>query len=329
MFDAFVLAAGLGTRLRPLTEVVPKPLVPVCGVPLLAWSLALAARHGLRDVVVNAHWLAPQLEAWAGEREGCRVTVVTEPVLLGTGGGLAQVADRMAHRFAVLNADVLHDVDLAALVAAVPAGGAAMALRSAPDADRYGLVTANQRGRVVQLVNVARATPDGPVADDTHFTGIHAMDRDTLAHIPPGLQCVVRTAYRALVPERRVAGVRYDGPWLDAGDPAADLDANLDVLCGRARFTLDPFPRAGWARDLHGRTWGDPALVAGARVVGPAWVGRGARIGRGATLTRCVIGAGAAVAPGVSLTDAVLWDHAQVDADGARRIAWPGGQWPA
>ena len=94
MFQAFILAAGLGARLRPLTEEVPKPLVPVCGVPLLAYSLALAARHGLREVVVNAHWLADQIEAWAGDREGCRVAVATERELLGTGGGLAQLAER-------------------------------------------------------------------------------------------------------------------------------------------------------------------------------------------------------------------------------------------
>ncbi|MCA9495193.1 MAG: NTP transferase domain-containing protein, partial [Myxococcales bacterium] len=118
MHQAFVLAAGLGTRLRPLTEHRPKPLVPVCGVPLLSWSLALCARHGLRDVVVNAHWLAEQVEAWSGEREGVRVTVVTEREILGTGGGLRNVADALAERFVVLNGDVLHAVDLGALLGA-------------------------------------------------------------------------------------------------------------------------------------------------------------------------------------------------------------------
>ncbi len=318
-----MLAAGLGTRLRPLTEQVPKPLVPVCGVPLLAYSLALAARHGLSDVVVNAHWLAEQVEAWAGEREGCRVAVVTEPELLGTGGGLAAVAERMAPRFVVLNADVLHGVDLTALLAAVPDGGAAMALRPDPDAARYGIVAADAAGRVARLTTVAVADPVGALDESTHFTGIHALDRDALALVPPGPQCIVRTAYRALVPQRRVAGVRYGGIWLDAGDPAAYLDANLAVLdlADRSILGLDPFPRAGWARTADGVEHGDRALVDGVTVTGPAWVGPGARIRRGAALHRCVVGAGAEIAG--NLRECVVWDGAAATGDHHRATLTP------
>jgi mannose-1-phosphate guanylyltransferase len=314
-FDAFVLAAGLGTRLRPYTERRPKPLVPVCGVPLLAWSLALAAHHGLRRVVVNAHWLGDQLDAWAGAHEGCDVTVVHEPILLGTGGGLRNVAEQLASPFVVLNADVLHAVDLQALRAAVPAGGAAMALRPDPHAARYGIVAADAEHRVVRLTSVATA-PGEPVALDTHFTGIHALDRAALDLVPPGAQCIVRTAYRALVPDRRVAAIRYAGAWLDAGDPAAYLDANLAVLAGRVAHPLDPWARAGWARRPDGVEVGDPALIGGARVEGPAWIGPGAKIRRGARIANSVVGADAAVA-GV-LTNSVVWDGAHTD--GGHRI---------
>ena len=318
-FDVFVLAAGLGTRLRPLTEIAPKPLVPVCGVPLLSWSLALAAHHGLRRAVVNAHWLGEQLEAWSGEREGVHVTVVQEPEILGTGGGLRNLADRMAPTFVVLNADVLHAVDLGRLRAAVPAGGAAMALRPDPDAARYGIVAADAADRVVRLANVALATGD-PVDVTTHFTGIHALDREALALVPPGFQCIVRTAYRALVPARRVGAIRYEGAWLDAGDPEAYLDANLAVLDGKVAHPLDPWARAGWARRPDGTEVGDPELVRGATVVGPAWIGPGARIGRGATLSRVVIGAGAEVPAAAELVDSVVWDGATARS-GQRRIA--------
>ncbi|MEZ4235355.1 MAG: nucleotidyltransferase family protein [Myxococcota bacterium] len=325
MATAFVLAAGLGTRLRPLTEHRPKPLVPVCGVPLLAYSLANCAVHGLRDVIVNAHWLHEQIEAWAGEREGVRVTVSTErPDILGTGGGLVAVADQLAERFAVLNADVLHDVDLTALLDAVPAGGAAMALRPDPDAARYGVVAADAEGVVVQLTSVAQAEAAGEVARDTHFTGIHAMDRAALAHVPAGFACIVRTAYKALVPARKVRGVRYPGLWLDAGDPAAYLDANLEVLRTAPALPLDPFARAAWAR-TGGREVGDAAIVRGATVQGAAWIGAGAEIGAGAVLEDCVIGEGAVVAPGARLREVVVWDGARVDGDRARGVVHDGG----
>lgn len=323
MHDAFVLAAGLGTRMRPLTAHRPKPLVPVCGVPLLAYSLALCARHGLRDVIVNAHWLHEQVERWAGEWEGVRVTVSTElPEVLGTGGGLKKVADRMAPVFVVLNGDVLHEVDLTRLRDAVPPGGAAMALR--PDGDaapRYGVVAADASGTVVRLTSLASAEAEGEVRDDTHFTGIHALSREALDHVPDGVACIVRTAYAALVPGRRVGSVRYRGPWLDAGDPASYLDANLAVLSGKVLSALDPLPRAAFGR-IGVHLQGSPQ----AAVDGCCWVGPGARIGRKVILKDAVVGAGAVVPDGTVLKRTVVWDNAEVPrGEYDRAIVYEGG----
>lgn len=328
MVTAFVLAAGLGTRLRPLTEHRPKPLVPVCGVPMLAYALAACRRFGLTDVIVNAHWLADQIEAWSGEREGVRVSVSTErPDVLGTGGGLKRVADRLADRFAVLNADVLHDVDLRTLIDAVPDGGAAMALRRDPEhAPRYGVVAADAAGRVVELTTVASAPATGAVDRSTHFTGIHAMDRAALELVPDGFACVVRTAYRKLVAERRVAGIVAEGPWLDAGDPEAYLDANLTVLRGEARVGLDPFARAGYAITADGREYGDRSLVArAAHVEGPVWIGPDATIGRDASLARAIVGPGGYVASGAALDEVVVWDGERAEGTLRRAIVHPGG----
>ena len=327
MNSAFVLAAGLGTRLRPLTEHHPKPLVPVCGVPLLAYSLASCAKYGLRDVLVNAHWLPEQIEAWSGEHEGVRVTVSTElPAVLGTGGGLKRVERDLAPIFVVLNGDVLHDVDLGALIAAVPPGGAAMALRRDPEnAPRYGVVAADAENTVVELTSVARAEPEGAVDRATHFTGIHALSRATLAHVPDGFACIVRTAYKALVPDRRVGAIRYDGVWLDAGDPEAYLDANLQVLTGQIALPLDPFARAAYARTGTGAVTGDPAVIDGVTVNGPVWIGPGAKIGRGVTLDGVVVGAGATVRDGANLRETVIWDGQTADGQLLRSIVFPGG----
>jgi NDP-sugar pyrophosphorylase family protein len=325
-YDAFILAAGLGTRLRPLTDHRPKPLVPVCGVPMLAYALASCANHGLSRVVVNAHWLSERVEAWAGVREGVLVDVSTEtPDILGTGGGLRRVREQLAPRFVVVNADVIGDVDLRRLRDAVPFRGAAMALRRDPEnAPRYGVVAADATGHVVELSKVARAEPDGEVDRTTHFTGIHAMDRDALEHIPDGFSCVVRTAYRALVPERRVAAVLHAGTWLDIGDPTAYLDANLAILAGGLALPLDPHARAAWARDARG-THGDAAALGRATVEGWGWVGRGARLGR-AVISRSIVGEGAIVPDGAVLVDSVVWDGAQVPPGTYHRpIQYPGG----
>lgn len=308
MFDAFVLAAGFGTRLRPLTEHRPKPLVPVCGVPLLSYALAHCARHGLREVVVNAHHLAHQLEPWAGEREGVNVAISVEPDILGTGGGLKHVAGRLAERFVVVNGDVLTDVDLSALRAAVPAGGAAMALRAVPGAGGYGVVAADAGGTVVHLTSLAKAGE--PVRTDTHFTGIHAMDRAALDRVPEGFACVVRTAYTALVPERKVVGVLHEGLWLDLGTPSAYFDACFAVLDRKVRPPLDPFPRAAWARS-GGYAMGDREAIATARVEDDAWIGTGAEVS-GARIRHSIVGEGARLARGVDLVDCVVWDGVTV-----------------
>lgn len=319
MARAFVLAAGLGTRLRPLTEEVPKSLVPVCGVPLLAYALATCAKHGLRDVVVNAHWLAEQVSAWEGEREGVRVTVsVEQPLVLGTGGGLKHAAHLLDDRFVVLNADVIHDVDLGTLLGATPPGGAVMALRrDAVRAERYGVVAADDTGTVVRLATVASAPARGTVPTDTFFMGIHALDRATLDLVPGGAADIVRTAYEMLVPERKVRAIVDGGPWLDTGDLATYLEANLAILRRTVVTALDPHPRAAFARDGAGRETGDARIVSGA-AAGAVWVAPEARVdGR---IEEAVIGRGARVPSGADLRRVVVWDGVEVP-PGAHRDA--------
>jgi mannose-1-phosphate guanylyltransferase len=316
MVEAFILAAGFGTRLRPLTENLPKPLVPVCGVPMLAYALAQCAHFGIEKVVVNAHWKAEALAQWGGEHEGCQVSISEElPDILGTGGGLHRVREQLAERFVVLNGDVLNDVDLDALKAAIPDGGGVLALRAhEQDAARYGIVAADESGTLVELRDIAGAEPRGSVARDTHFTGIHAMDRSMLKLVEPGFSCIIRSAYKALVPQRRICGLRHKGVWLDIGDPTMYLDANLEVLSGRVRLYLDPRERA--ARFIEGE---EGALH------GPVWIGEGARIAEGVTLQRTVIGAGATVAAGASLEDCVVWDGAEVPSGRHYRAVFYGG----
>lgn len=309
---AFVLAAGLGTRLRPLTEHRPKALVPVGGAPMLDWALAHLRRHGHDRVVVNAHHHAAALVAWGRDR-GVEVSVERE--ILGTGGGLRHARPHLAERFVVVNADVLSDVDLGALLARVPAGGAAMALRAHGDAARsYGVVAADASGHVVRLVDVARAEAQGPIAADTHFTGLHALDRAALDLVPDGFSCIVRTAYRALVPQRRVAALRHEGTWIDVGDPAAYLAANLAVLGTRVPLPRDPREGAAWARTARGEVGVRPV---GVEVEGAVWMGPDVRLGRNVHLRDVVLGEGARVAADARLARCVVWDG----------VAVPAGTW--
>ena len=320
---AFILAAGLGTRLRPLSLHRPKPLVPICGVTPLEQALALCKARGLASVVVNAHHLAAQIQVACERAEGLRIHVQVErPEILGTGGGLRFARDRLDRRFAVLNADVLCDAPLEALLADCDLEDvlASMLLRRDVAAERYGIVAADARGRVVRLSAVARLEGAEPVHADTHFTGIHALRREALDRVPEtGFACIVRSAYATLVPEGRVRARVHAGSWVDLGDPAACLDANLAALAGRLALPLDPWERVGVGlRRVDGEPHpvGDPGrcdLHPGVRLGAPCWVGPGAAVGADAELgPGTVIGAGARVGAGARLVRSVVWDGCSV-----------------
>lgn len=219
---AFVLAAGLGTRLRPLTLTTPKPLLPVGGVPMLDHVLAHLRRHGHEEVIVNAYWLADQIVAWAAGKPGVTVSVEA-PEVLGTGGGLRHAARLLADRFVVVNGDILSDIDLGALWAVD--APAVMALRAQPTPLHTG-VALDAAGVVRGITKVV-----GVGDPALHFTGVHVLDRDVLALVPPGEQCIVRTAYRALIPTGLVRGVVHPGAWTDIGT-LAEYEAVRAGLAG-------------------------------------------------------------------------------------------------
>jgi mannose-1-phosphate guanylyltransferase len=193
-----------------------------------------------------------------------------------------------------------------------------MALRrDAARAERYGVVAADATGTIVRLSNVASAEPTGAVARDTFFMGIHALDRSALALVPDGPADIVRTAYAALVPERKVKGIVDPGPWLDTGDLATYLEANLAILRRTVRTALDPHPRAAFARDGAGKTSGDVRVIRGL-AEGAVWVGPSAGVdGR---IEDSVIGRGARVPAGADLLRVVVWDGVEVP-PGAHRDA--------
>ena len=289
MNTAFLLAAGFGTRLRPLTLARPKPLLPVCGIPMLDFALAHVRDHGHERVMVNAHYLWQQVAAWA-DRNG--VTLQVElPIVLGTGGGLRAASENLADRVVIVNADILSDVDLTALQNAVPENGAAMALRTDVDAERIGPVEADADGHVVRITSVV---PSEHGIAGTHFTGVHAMSLEAIRGIPPqGEQCVIRTTYRALVPQRQVGHVLHTGAWVDVGTPEAYLEANLAVLDGVVPTPIDP-----WTRGFRGPKG--------------SWLGNDVHID--GELDHSIVGDGAVVPSNVSLKDCVVWDGVTVPA---------------
>ena len=163
---AMILAAGLGTRLRPLTDTTPKPLLPVAGTPMIVWNLLLLKRHGIRDVIINLHHLGTMISQALGDGSalGMRILYSHEPVILGTGGGIKQAeAHFNGEPVLILNGDTLFELDLGALRTfhRERHAAATLVLRKDPEAARWGLVEVTDRGEVVRITGRGRGFCSG------------------------------------------------------------------------------------------------------------------------------------------------------------------------
>ncbi|MEK6605184.1 MAG: nucleotidyltransferase family protein [Nitrospirota bacterium] len=236
---AMVLAAGLGVRLRPLTDTMPKPLLPIAGRPLLVWNLLLLQRHGITDVLINLHHLGDQIVQAIGDgtRFGLRVAYSHEPELQGTGGGIRQAAPFLKDGpFLVLNGDTLSACDLTGLIAAHRAGKAlaTLALREDPEAARWGPVTVDADSRILQINGAPPLAPHAePLPAPCMFAGIHVMEPAVLDAIPPGPGSII-DVYHALIGKGLVLrGWRMSGYWSDIGTRERYEQAERDAAEGR------------------------------------------------------------------------------------------------
>ena len=337
-----VLAAGLGTRLRPLTDLLPKPAVPVAGLPLVEFALARLRAAGARRVVVNVHHLAPEMErvaTVAAGAAGVEVAISREPVIAGTGGALREARPLLAGAEAIVlwNGDILFDVDLAAVLAAHREGRAlaTLVLAPMPEGARYATVDVD---RDMAVRRIAGNGPGGDALLPLHFTGVHVLSPALLDHVPaiPFACDVNRLVYPPLLASGRVRAVVAGGYWNDLGTPGRYLQANLDLLSGEAPVTLpgaDPFAgvEARGARVFVARgasvdpsarllgpvLVGPGAVVEAGSVVGPgAVLGEGSRVERGASVERAVVWSGTVIGPGEALCRAVATGSLRVPAGG-------------
>lgn len=281
-----IIAAGLGTRLLPLTQWLPKPALPVRGVPLIGVLLALLRRHGVTEVAVNVHHLPERLEEAAQHwcPEGLALRFSRERVLLGTGGGIAKLADflRESDPCLVLGADMVLDYDLSALVRWHRAGdhAASLLLREDPRAARFGTIGIDREGRVRRVASrfdlggEARAGiyAWANVLSPRIFDSLPA--REAFIHLDDWW---VPALARGADDIRGRLSTPSDCLWQPVGTPEEYLAANLS-LPALSYLDLDAAARRAGAtleRDASGEV----------RNV----IGRGARIGRGAQLARAVV----------------------------------------
>jgi mannose-1-phosphate guanylyltransferase len=301
----FLLSAGFGTRLRPLTNHRPKPLLPLLGRPMIDYSLEWLKKHGHTSFIVNAHHLWKHVAEWA-EQNNVELQVEL-PDILGTGGGLKVANNKLASRFLIWNGDIISNIDVSQLLNSCPEDGASMALRYTTNLGKTTPLAVDQNGRVIRIGNIC-ATSDAPELqnpkDGLHFSGIHAMSKAAISMIPDGFQCVVRTAYKELVPQRRVNSIIHKGDWYDTGLPGEYLEANLKALRGEFPLEIDVWKEAN-------STFND------------SWVHKDAEVS--GVLQESIIGSGAHIPTNSTLQHCIVWDNVIVPSGNYHRCIFHDG----
>ena len=280
MNKAFILGAGLGNRLRPLTDRLPKPLVPLFHRPLAAWAMDACARAGISRFAVNTHHLPA---AWNDFGAGHDVTLFHEPVLLETGGGLRNIAAWMGgDSLLVHNGDIFSTLPLGKLIAAHEASGlpVTLALRSEGPAQHIALDPSGTR--VTDIHKLLGRT------DGTHlFTGIYCVSPGFLAMIPAAEKISVIPAFLELAKSGRLGAIVLDeGVWLDLGDRESYLQAHRELELGPQ---IHPQARVEAGAVVERSVVGPGAVVEAGAVVRDSVIWPGGRVRHDAVLDRCIV----------------------------------------
>jgi len=316
--QAVILVGGEGTRLRPLTATVPKPVVPLVDRPFIVYMLEWLRRHGVDDVVMSCGFLATSVRNVLGDGShlGLRLRFVEEPEPRGTAGALKFAEDLLEDRFLMLNGDVLTDIDLTAQIAQHEASRAVGTLALVPvdDPSAYGLVRLNDDRSVKEFV-------EKPAADqiDTNLisAGAYVLERSVLDLIPPDRNVSIeREIWPRLVGDG-LFGFAADAYWLDIGTPERYLQGTFDILEGNVKTAVaDRLGSSFVAVADHVRADGrivPPALVergcvveSGAHIGSLVVLGAGVTVGAGSTIERAVVLNGTEIGPHCTLRDCIV-----------------------
>ena len=291
---AMILAAGFGTRLRPLTEMKPKAMMPVANKPILARNIEYLIRHGITEIIVNAHHHSRQVTDCIRKELplGLHIEARVEPEILGTGGGIKNTEDFWDKEpFFVINSDILTDINLAAVYELHQTSGALVCL-VLHDCEPFNQVQVDEQWNITDIAKTN-------MPERLAFTGIHVIDPEVLSHIRKGVFSDIIECYRELIRlGKPLRACFVQGHyWRDIGSIRSYLEANRE-LAGNS-FVIGP----GCSVDSSAKLmdWGV--------------IGENSRLGKNVEVRRSVLWDGVIVKGGVKVLDSVVTSGRVVDRD--------------
>jgi mannose-1-phosphate guanylyltransferase len=346
--QAVILVGGEGTRLRPLTSTVPKPVVPLVDRPFISFMLEWLIGHGIDDVIMSCGFLATSVRNVLGDGSGLgiRLRFVEEPDPRGTAGALKYASSLLDERFLMLNGDVLTDLDLSAQIAQHEQTGAKATLALVPVADpsAYGLVHLNEDRSVREFLE--KPSPDAIIETNLISAGAYVLEREILELVPADRNVSIEREVWPRLIGNGLYGFPCESYWLDIGTPDRYLQGTFDIIEGNVKTAVGERLGSDWlaideSAVIDGRVIPPAVLERGVRVGAGAQVGslvvlgedvsigagatiersvilNGTEIGEGATLRDCIVAGGCRIGPRTSIAGgAVLGEGVTIGADNA------------
>lgn len=311
ILKAVIMAGGEGTRLRPITCDLPKPMVQVLGKPVMEYTIDLLKKHGITDIAVTLHYLPDVIRGWFGDgaSRGVNMQYFVEEVPLGTAGSVRAAREFLNETFIVISGDALTDIDLGLAMDfhRQKQADVTIVLKSVESPVEFGVVIAGDDGHIERFMEKP-AWRD--VFSDTVNTGIYIIEPQVMDRIAPGAKAdFSKDLFPALMAANaRLFGLQTEGYWCDIGNPAQYAAAQFDILDGRVRADSGiPEARPGVFIDPAATVSGEATLVRPCAVLAGAVLNAGSMAGPYAVIGReCILEKSASVEHGVLLDNVLV-----------------------
>lgn len=304
------MAGGFGTRLRPLTCNIPKPMVPVANKPMMEHIIWLLKSHGINQITATLFYQPEQITDYFGDGSNFNVNISYRKTEadLGTAGSVKNAHDLLDSRFIIISGDVLTDFDLSSALSfhIKKKSKATILLTRSANPLQFGVVLTNEENRIYRFLEKPSW---GEVFSDTINTGIYILEPEILDLIPSGEEFDFSKNLFPLLLEREVPLYGYvaDGYWRDIGNLNEYQDAHFDVLRGLVKIPIDGHKNLNVTVGQNSRVETDARHLTGTVIIG-----KNCRIHRDAVISNSVIGDNCEILPGAVIRNSVIWSGSQI-----------------
>lgn len=309
---ALFLAGGKGVRLQPLTDSVPKPMVPIMNKPLLERTMLHLKKNGISEIVISSCYQPHYIEKYFGngEKFGLKIQYIVEDIPLGTGGAIKKAGAQFRDTFIVFNSDILSDIDIQKMMDYHKSSHAlaTIAVTEVQDPSAYGVIEHDKDGYAVSFIE--KPKPE-QISSNFINAGIYIFEPEILNEIP--LNCVVsveRETFPGLLAKGHKIAVHKDaGYWIDIGTLEKYIQVHKDIMDGKSKMVDTDFSSSNVSLGKNVKIHPD------SKIIGPAFIGDNVIICAKATISNSVIGNNVSIGSGSRVIGSILWNNVFISSE--------------